>query len=87
MNMQKFHGTYIHVVIYGLLKLCALLIFFTFLKILIRGPNAHLIIGSEESPFTHRAVITLTGKRNDQPLSLSNTAQLGSKALGIFGNV
>lgn len=56
-------------------------------KILIHGPNAHLIVGSEGSPFVHSAVITLTGNRGDQPISLPGNIQLGSKALGIFGNV
>ena len=57
------------------------------LQILIHGPNAHLIIGEAKSPFSHLATITLTGKRDDQPLFLSSSMRLGSKAIGVFGNV
>ena len=58
-------------------------------QILVRGVNSHLIIGKERSPFTHTEprTITLTGVRNDNPLSLGNQVILGSKAIGIFGNV
>ena len=55
--------------------------------ILIQGNNAHLIIGTSISPFQHRAVITLVGNRNSDEISLSRNINLGSKALGIFGNV
>jgi len=32
-------------------------------------------------------VLTLTGRRNDVDLSLTRTLNLGSKAIGVFGNV
>ena len=57
------------------------------LQILIQGPNARLIIGTENSPFTHDVVLTLTGRRNDVDLPLTRTLNLGSKAIGVFGNV
>lgn len=48
---------------------------------------ARLIIGTESSPFSHRVVITLTGQREDAPLVLANSVNMGSKAIGVFGNV
>lgn len=48
---------------------------------------ARLIIGTESSPFSHRIVITLTGRREDAPLVLANSVNVGSKAIGVFGNV
>jgi len=54
---------------------------------LIQGPNAQLIIGTEDSPFSHNVVLTLTGRRNDLNLPLTRTLNLGSKAIGVFGNV
>ncbi|KAI6655737.1 Fibrocystin-L-like [Oopsacas minuta] len=59
---------------------------FTANIILIQGPNAHLIIGTAQSHFTHKAIITLTGNRYSEEVVLSRTMNLGSKALGIFGN-
>ena len=59
---------------------------FTANNILIQGLNAHLIIGTPESRFTHKAVITLNGNRFSEEIILSRSMNLGSKALGIFGN-
>ena len=56
-------------------------------QILIQGPNARLIIGTEASPFTHHVVLTLTGRRSDDDLPLTRTLNLGSKVIGVFGNV
>ncbi len=56
-------------------------------QILVHGPNAHLIIGTEMSPFTHQVTLTLTGRREDAILALARTVIVGSKAIGIFGNV
>ena len=56
-------------------------------QILIQGPNARLIIGTEASPFTHHVVLTLTGRRSDDDLPLTRRLNLGSKAIGVFGNV
>ena len=59
---------------------------FTANIILIQGPNAHLIIGTSQSYFKHKAVITLNGNRLSEEIILSRYMKLGSKALGIFGN-
>lgn len=48
---------------------------------------ARMIIGTEDSPFTHNVVVTLTGRREDNPLVLANSVIVGSKAIGVFGNV
>lgn len=40
------------------------------------------MLGSEDTPFSHSAVITITGRRSDVSLPL-----LGSKGIGVFGNV
>ena len=48
---------------------------------------ARVIIGTENSPFSHHIVITLTGQREDAPLVLANSVNVGSKAIGVFGNV
>lgn len=58
-----------------------------FLQILVNGPNARLIIGREESPFVHRVLVTLTGRRGDRPLVLPGRVTVGSKAVAVFGNV
>ena len=58
-----------------------------FLQIVIQGANSHLIIGKESSPFQHKVIITLTGQRSDLPTYLSSDMKLGSKAIGVFGNV
>lgn len=44
-------------------------------------------MGEEEDPFKHQAIITLTGRRGEPDLALARTMNLGSKALGVFGNV
>ena len=49
--------------------------------------NGILTVGSQEEPYQHKAIITLTGKRGQPDVSFSKTMNLGSKALGIFGNV
>lgn len=48
---------------------------------------ARMVVGSENNPFTHNVVITLTGRREDIPLALANSVVVGSKAIGVFGNV
>lgn len=48
---------------------------------------ARVIIGTESRPFSHHVVITLTGRREDTPLVLANSVNVGSKAIGVFGNV
>ena len=48
---------------------------------------ARMIIGTEISPFTHTVVLTLTGRRQDTPLVLARSVVVGSKAIGVFGNV
>ena len=63
------------------------LLFMVMFQILVHGPNAHLIIGTEASPFTHHVTLTLTGRREDDPLVLARSIIVGSKAIGIFGNV
>lgn len=45
------------------------------------------MIGEESSPFDHAVVITLTGVRGTPDYALSRRMNLGSKAMGIFGNV
>ena len=57
------------------------------LQILVYGPNSRLIIGTEESPFTHQVTVTLTGRKEERPLVLARGIIVGSKAIGIFGNV
>ena len=61
--------------------------FFLYLQILVQGSNAQLLIGSEDQPFQHNAVITLNGRRDDALVALAPTMILGSKAIGVFGNV
>ena len=56
-------------------------------QILVHGPSARMVIGTAESPFQHRVVLTLTGRRGDSVLSLTSFLTLGSKAIGVFGNV
>ena len=51
------------------------------------GPNSQLVVGEESSPFEHHVIITLTGVRGTPDLALSRRMNVGSKALGIFGNV
>jgi len=46
-----------------------------------------MVVGAERSPFTHKLMITLTGRRMDTPLVLPGRVILGSKAIGVFGNV
>lgn len=46
-----------------------------------------MTIGTAESPFLNRVTITLTGRRRDIPLVLTRGLILGSKAIGVFGNV
>ncbi len=46
-----------------------------------------MIVGTESSPFTHQLRLTLTGRRRDTPLVLARRLILGSKAIGVFGNV
>ena len=60
---------------------------FTANIILIQGPNALLVIGTPQAPFQNKAIITLNGNRFSKELVLSRTMNLGSKAIGIFGNV
>ena len=60
---------------------------FTANLILIQGTNAHLVIGTPINPFQHKAIITLNGNRFSEELVLSRTMNLGSKAIGIFGNL
>ena len=60
---------------------------FTAEIILIQGINAHLVIGTPQVPFQHNAIITLKGNRSSKVLVLSRTMNLGSKAIGIFGNL
>ena len=51
------------------------------------GFNGRLVVGTEDSPFQHEAIITLTGRRGTPDLALARNMNLGSKALGVFGNV
>ena len=51
------------------------------------GSNAALIIGTQQSLFQHSLQITLTGLRTDKPMALNNEVIIGSKAIGVFGNV
>ena len=44
-------------------------------------------IGTAESPFQHRVNLTLTGRRRDSILPLASGLILGSKTIGVFGNV
>ena len=46
-----------------------------------------MIIGTAESPFQHRVSLTLTGRRRDSILPLASGLILGSKTIGVFGNV
>ncbi len=64
-----------------------LIIVFLSQQIVVSGPNAHLIVGEEDSPFSHTATITLTGNRDDNPYFISSTVRVGSKSIAIFGNV
>ena len=57
------------------------------LQILIQGEMARVFIGTEEEPFIHNVVITLNGRREDDPLVLSRRLNFGSKGIGVFGNV
>ena len=54
---------------------------------LVIGPNSKLVVGEEPSPFEHSVTITLTGVRGTPDFALSRRMNVGSKALGIFGNV
>ena len=45
------------------------------------------MIGEESSPFDHTVIITLTGVRGTPDYALSRRMNVGSKAMGIFGNV
>ena len=56
-------------------------------QILVTGFNGRLVVGTEDSPFQHKATITLTGRRGTPDLALARNMNLGSKALGVFGNV
>ena len=60
---------------------------FTSLQIIVLGSNAELIIGTQQSPFQHNLQITLTGLTTDKPMVLNNEVIIGSKAIGVFGNV
>ena len=46
-----------------------------------------MTIGTAESPFQNRVTLTLTGRRSDDNLALTSGLILGSKAIGVFGNV
>ena len=46
-----------------------------------------MTIGTAESPFQNRVILTLTGRRRDNPFVISPGPILGSKAIGVFGNV
>ena len=50
-------------------------------------PDSGMIIGTAESPFQNRVTLTLTGNRGDRSLRLGGGLQLGTKSIGIFGNV
>lgn len=54
---------------------------------LVHGVNSKLIIGEETSPFRHTVIVTLTGVRGTPDYALSRRMNVGSKAIGIFGNV
>lgn len=56
-------------------------------QILIHGPSSQMIIGTADAPFQHRVTLTLTGRRRDDILPLAPGLILGSKTLGVFGNV
>eukprot|EP00735_Rhodelphis_limneticus_P009645 TRINITY_DN2840_c1_g2::TRINITY_DN2840_c1_g2_i1::g.6132::m.6132 TRINITY_DN2840_c1_g2::TRINITY_DN2840_c1_g2_i1::g.6132 ORF type:complete len:2077 (-),score=567.85,sp/Q86WI1/PKHL1_HUMAN/31.35/0.0,sp/Q86WI1/PKHL1_HUMAN/29.80/3e-30,G8/PF10162.4/8.7e-26,Beta_helix/PF13229.1/3.9,Beta_helix/PF13229.1/2.6,Beta_helix/PF13229.1/0.35,DUF1049/PF06305.6/0.19 TRINITY_DN2840_c1_g2_i1:1087-7215(-) len=53
--------------------------------IFVQGGN--LTIGNETQPFSHKARVRLYGSRNTPNHALTNELNLGSKSLGIFGNV
>lgn len=57
------------------------------MQVLVDGVNSKLVIGEESSPFDHNVVITLTGVRGTPDYPLSRRMNVGSKAMGIFGNV
>ena len=54
---------------------------------LVHGANSKLVIGEESRPFDHHVIITLTGVRGTPDYALSRRMNVGSKAIGIFGNV
>mmetsp|Transcript_20915 Transcript_20915/g.32408 ORF Transcript_20915/g.32408 Transcript_20915/m.32408 type:complete len:122 (+) Transcript_20915:941-1306(+) len=53
--------------------------------VFVRG--GELYIGTKETPFEHKAVIELHGKRNSETLAISNTIFAGNKALANVGKV
>jgi len=55
--------------------------------VVINGVNSKLVIGEETEPFDHTAIITMTGVRGTPDYALSRRMNVGSKAMGIFGNV
>ena len=56
-------------------------------QILVHGPDSGMIIGTAEFPFQNRVTLTLTGNRGDRSLRLGGGLQLGTKSIGVFGNV
>ena len=57
------------------------------MQVLVDGVNSKLVIGEESMPFDHNVIITLTGVRGTPDYALSRRMNVGSKAIGIFGNV
>jgi len=47
--------------------------------------GGEIYVGTEETPFQHKAVIELYGDRNDPTLAFSNTIFTGNKAIGNVG--
>lgn len=55
--------------------------------IIIIGNNSRFIVGQEGSPFQHEATIYLKGSRQMPNLALSRNVIVGSKAIGVFGEL
>ena len=54
---------------------------------MIIGIRARLEVGLESSRFTHQATINLKGNRRTPDYVLSRSMIVGSKAIGVFGEV
>lgn len=55
--------------------------------IFIAGPLGQLIVGWPDKPYPNTLLMQLTGDHNSKDMPITSSLNLGSKAIGVFGNM